>query len=71
MIKLNKLRRRGGYGSGEFSYKHVVKLRIMDETYNKLLKLQESKGVCMAYLLRQFVYEGLDKEVIETEQKST
>lgn len=57
--------RRGGYGSGEFSYKHVVKLRIMDETYNKLLKLQESNGVCMAYLLRKFLYEGLDKEFPE------
>ena len=62
---MSKVRRRGGYGSGEYSYNHVVKLRIMDETYNKLLELQESKGVCMAYLLRQFVYEGLDKEFAE------
>jgi len=57
--------RRGGYGRGNESYKHVVKLRIMDETYNKLLELQESKGVCMAYLLRQFLYEGLNKEFAE------
>lgn len=57
--------RRGGYGSGEESYKHVVKLRIMTDTYNQLLRLQESKGVCMAYLLRQFVYDGLNKEFTE------
>lgn len=54
--------KRGGYGTGEFSCNHVVKTRITTETYNRLLEIQESKGFCLAYILRKFLHEGLDKE---------
>jgi hypothetical protein len=57
--------RRGGYGSGEWAYNKVLKLRVMQQTYDKLLELQDSKGVCMAYLLREFLYDGLNKEFTE------
>ena len=55
-------RRRGGYGTGELSYKYVVKMRVTADTYNKLVELQELKGLCMAQLLREFVNKGLQME---------
>ena len=52
--------RRGGHGSGEWSYNKVLKLRVMQSTFDKLVELQESKGLCMAQLLSELVYQGLE-----------
>lgn len=54
--------KRGGYLTGELSYKHVVKMRLNADTYNNLVELQESKGLCMAQLLRELVNRGLQME---------
>ena len=48
---------------------HVLKIRVINETYNKLLKLQEEKGICMAFLLRHLLYEGLSKYVELNEEE--
>ena len=56
------VRKRGGYLTGELSYKHVVKMRVNANTYNKLVELQDSKGLCMAQLLRELVNKGLEME---------
>ena len=61
-------RKRGGYGTGEMSYKHVVKMRVNANTYNKLVELQESRGLCMAQLLRELVNKGLKVENTEKQQ---
>ena len=52
--------RRGGYGSGEWAYSKVLKLRVMESTFDKLVELQQSRGLCMAQLLRELVYKGLE-----------
>ena len=57
--------RRGGHGSGEWSYSKVLKLRVMQSTFDKLVELQESKGLCMAQMLRELIYESLEKELTE------
>ena len=50
---------------------HVLKFRIINETYNKLLKLQEENNFCMAFLLRHLLYEGLGRYVeLSEEEKS-
>lgn len=59
------VRKRVGYLTGELSYKHVVKMRVNANTYNKLVKLQDSKGLCMAQLLRELVNKGLEVENID------
>jgi len=57
--------RRGGYGSGEWAYSKVLKLRVMQSTFDKLVELQQSRGLCMAQLLRELVYRSLEKEFTE------
>lgn len=52
--------RRGGYGSGEWAYNKVLKLRVMQQTYDKLVAMQEQRGLCMAQILRELVYKGLE-----------
>ena len=47
---------------------HVLKIRVINETYNKLLKLQEEKCVCMAFLIRHLLYKSL-AEFIELSEE--
>ena len=48
---------------------HVLKFRIINETYNKLLKLQEEKKICMAFLLRHLLYKSLAEFVELSEEE--
>jgi hypothetical protein len=47
---------------------HVLKIRVINETYNKLIKIQEEKGICMAFLLRHLLYKSL-AEFIELSEE--
>jgi hypothetical protein len=58
-------------GPNEWSYSKVLKLRVMQATYDDLVAMQESRGVCMAELLRQLIYESMEKEITDTEEKTT
>ena len=51
----------------EWGYKKVLKLRVMQATYDELVAMQEKRGVCMAQLLREMIYEGMEKEITDTE----
>ena len=48
---------------------HVLKFRIIEPTYQKLLKLQEENNICMALLLRHLVYRGLAEFVDLSEEE--
>ena len=43
----------------------------MQATYDELVAIQEKRGVCMAQLLRQLIYEAMNKEFTDTEEKTT
>ena len=44
------------HGPDEWSYNRVLKLRVMQRTYDELVAMQQSRGVCMAQLLRELIY---------------
>ncbi len=48
---------------------HVLKLRIIEITYNKLIKIQEEKCICMAFLLRHLLYKSLAEFTDLTEEE--
>lgn len=48
---------------------HVLKFRLIEDTYNKLLKIQEEKGICMAFLLRHLLYKSLAEFTDLTEEE--
>ena len=52
-------------GDEEWRYSKVLKLRVMERTYNELVAMQESRGVSMAQLLRELIYESMNKEITE------
>lgn len=58
-------------GTDEWGYNKVLKLRIMQATYNQLAAIQEKRGICMAELLRRLIYESMEKEFTDTEEKPT
>ena len=47
---------------GEWGYTKVLKLRVMQATHDELVAIQESRGVSMAQLLREMIYESMNKE---------
>ena len=47
---------------GEWGYSKVLKLRVMERTYNELVAIQEKRGTSMAQLLRELIYESMNKE---------
>jgi hypothetical protein len=49
----------------EWGYDKVLKLRVMERTYNELVLMQEKRGICMAQLLRELIYESMEKEITE------
>jgi hypothetical protein len=49
----------------EWGYTKVLKLRVMERTYNELVAIQEKRGVCMAQLLREMIYESMNKKLTE------
>lgn len=53
--------RRHGYGSGESLNNKVLKVRVDQSMYDKLIKIQESRGFCMARILREFIRDSLEK----------
>jgi hypothetical protein len=58
-------------GTDEWSYNKALKLRVMQATYNELVVMQEKRGVCMAQLLRELIYESMEKYVTDTKEKPT
>ena len=58
-------------GPNEWSYNRVLKLRVMQRTYDELVLMQEKRVVCMAELLRRLIYESMEKEFTDTEEKPT
>ena len=52
-------------GPDEWAYNKVLKLRVLQATYNELVVMQKKRGVCMAELLRQLIYEGMEKEITD------
>ena len=58
-------------GPNEWSYNRVLKLRVMQATYDELVAIQEKRGVCMAQLLRELIYESMEKYVTDTKEKTT
>ena len=50
---------------GDWRYSKVLKLRVMQATYDELVSIQEKRGVCMAQLLRELIYESMNKEITE------
>jgi hypothetical protein len=54
--------RRHGYGSGESLNNKVLKVRVDQSMFNKLMRLQEANGFCMARILREFIRDSLEKE---------
>jgi hypothetical protein len=48
---------------GDWGYSKVLKLRVMQATFDDLVVMQESRGVSMAQLLRELIYESMKKEI--------
>ncbi len=46
---------------------HVLKFRIIESTYQKLIKIQKEENICMALLLRNLLYKGL-AEFVELDE---
>ncbi len=64
--------RRGGHGSGDWAYNKVLKLRVMQATYDELVAMQEERGLCMAQLLRELLSEVMNRSLCtDTEEKTT
>lgn len=68
---MKKIRRRGGYGTGDWAYSRLIKFRIMPMTYNELLELQEQKGLSMSHLIRILVNEAMKMDQYSATEKST
>jgi hypothetical protein len=68
---MKKIRRRGGYASGQYAYSRLIKFRIMPMTYNELLELQEQKGLSMSHLIRILVNEAMKMDQYSGTEKST
>ena len=49
----------------EWGYTKVLKLRVMQATYDELVSIQEKRGTSMAQLLRELISEGMNKEITE------
>jgi predicted HicB family RNase H-like nuclease len=49
----------------EWGYTNVLKLRVMQATHDELVAMQESRGVSMSQLLRELIYESMNKEITE------
>jgi predicted HicB family RNase H-like nuclease len=49
----------------EWGYTKVLKLRVMQATHDELVAMQESRGVSMSQLLRELIYESMNKEITE------
>ncbi len=67
---MKQIRRRGGYGSGEYAYSRLIKFRIMPMTYNELLELQEEKGLSMSHLIRILISESMKLDQYSVAEKS-
>jgi hypothetical protein len=52
-------------GDDEWGYSKILKLRVMERTYNELVAMQERRGTCMAQLLRELIYESMNKEITD------
>jgi hypothetical protein len=52
-------------GDDEWGYTKVLKVRVMQATHDELVGMQKSRGVCMAQLLRELIYESMNKEITE------
>jgi len=68
---MKKIRRRGGYASGQYAYSRLIKFRIMPMTYNELLVLQEQKGLSMSHLIRILISESMKLDQYSATEKST
>ena len=55
----------------EWGYKKVLKVRVMQATFDDLVAMQKKKGICMAQLLRELIYESMEKENTDTEEITT
>jgi predicted HicB family RNase H-like nuclease len=49
----------------EWGYTKVLKLRVMERTYDDLVAMQEKRKTSMAQLLRELIYESMNKEFTE------
>jgi len=68
---MKKVRRRGGYGTGNWAYSKLVKFRIMPQTYEELLELQDTKKVSMSHLIRILISESMKLDQYSATEKST
>jgi hypothetical protein len=50
---------------GEWGYTKVLKVRVMQATYDELVAMQEKRGIYMAQLLRELIYESMNKKLTE------
>ena len=50
---------------------HVLKVRIIETTYNKLIKIQKENNICMAFLLRHLLYKSLAEFTDLTEEEKS
>ena len=46
----------------EWGYKKILKVRVMQATYDELVAMQAKRGTSMAQLLRELIYESMNKE---------
>ena len=49
----------------DWRYSKVLKLRVMQATYDDLVVMQEKRGTSMAQLLRELIYESMNKKLTE------
>lgn len=56
---MRTVKRRGGYGLGNHAYSKLIKVRVAQQTYDKLLDVQEIKQVSMSHLLRLLIDKSL------------
>lgn len=68
---MKKIRRRGGYGTGDWAYSKLIKFRIMQQTYEELLELQDTKKVSMSHLIRLLISESMNRDQYSGTEKST
>jgi hypothetical protein len=57
-------------GPDEWSFNKALKVRVMQRTYDELVLMQKSRGICMAELLRRLIYEAMNKEFTDTVEKT-
>lgn len=48
---------------------HVLKFRIIEPTYQKLIKIQEQENISMALLIRHLLYRGLAEFINLSEEE--